>query len=157
VEEGKLAGREGVVKPSEERWPWPAVEKPQWDNLPSWAALFNRHDGCGLGSAMFDSGQKFTLTHSFVFCSIPALGSCGANNIRAHSSTVQTRTSLPRHLVCSSTLHFQNFIMGTDYYNLLGVTRDASDEDIKKAYKKMVRINSSLAPHPDLTSPNLRH
>lgn len=46
--------------------------------------------------------------------------------------------------------------MGTDYYKLLGVGRDASDEDIKKAYKKMVTINSSLAHHPHLTSLNLQ-
>lgn len=43
--------------------------------------------------------------------------------------------------------------MGTDYYKLLGVSKDASDEDIKKAYKKMVHIDFSLAHHPDLTSP----
>lgn len=29
--------------------------------------------------------------------------------------------------------------MGADYYKLLGVERNASDEEIKKAYKKMVR------------------
>lgn len=29
--------------------------------------------------------------------------------------------------------------MGTDYYKLLGVDRNASDDDIKKAYRKMVR------------------
>jgi len=29
--------------------------------------------------------------------------------------------------------------MGTDYYKLLGVSRDASEDDLKKAYKKMVR------------------
>ena len=35
---------------------------------------------------------------------------------------------------------------------LLGVGRDASDKDIKKAYKKMVWIYSSLAHQPDLTT-----
>jgi len=28
--------------------------------------------------------------------------------------------------------------MGADYYKLLGITKDATEDDIKKAYKKMV-------------------
>ena len=35
--------------------------------------------------------------------------------------------------------------MGKDYYGLLGVSKDATDDEIKKAYKKMVRISDSSA------------
>ena len=48
--------------------------------------------------------------------------------------------------------------MGTDYYKLLGVSKDASEDDIKKAYKKMVRYDYfSLAQHFLLIVLNSRH
>ncbi len=37
--------------------------------------------------------------------------------------------------------------MGKDYYKLLGVAKGASDEEIKKAYKKMVRQESCYGFH----------
>ena len=43
--------------------------------------------------------------------------------------------------------------MGSDYYKLLGVTKDADDNEIKKAYKKMV-CNIHLATF-DLILTNL--
>jgi len=33
--------------------------------------------------------------------------------------------------------------MGTDYYKLLNVDKTATDDEIKKAYKKMVRLTST--------------
>ena len=38
--------------------------------------------------------------------------------------------------------------MGQDYYKLLGIDRNASEEDIKKAYKKMV---GPIVPETRLT------
>lgn len=42
----------------------------------------------------------------------------------------------PQHTLHSTSLF--TFIMGADYYKLLGISKDASEEDLKKAYKKMV-------------------
>ena len=80
------------------------------------------------------------------------------------SSSRQSRTcyATPGHITLTSALitatlssyHTNNFvpffftsIMGADYYKLLGVSSDASDEDIKKAYKKMVRPLLLLISH----------
>ena len=47
--------------------------------------------------------------------------------------------------------------MGKDYYKLLGVDRGASDDDIKKAYKKMVIVFpvAYSAPYVAHTNPNI--
>jgi DnaJ family protein B protein 4 len=42
--------------------------------------------------------------------------------------------------------------MGADYYKLLGIDKNASEEDIKKAYKKMVShwsFFSLIVANPD--------
>jgi len=36
--------------------------------------------------------------------------------------------------------------MGADYYKLLGVDKSAGDDDVKKAYKKMVGCYSLYRP-----------
>jgi len=41
--------------------------------------------------------------------------------------------------------------MGQDYYKLLGIDRNASEEEIKKAYKKMVS-----RPHPETHFTHIR-
>lgn len=42
--------------------------------------------------------------------------------------------------------------MGTDYYKLLGIDKSASDEEVKKAYKKMVStVSSRFVRTPGLT------
>src|SRR6476661_5856387 len=40
--------------------------------------------------------------------------------------------------------------MATDYFGVLGVTRDASDSDIKRAYRKMARdLHPDVNPDPE--------
>jgi preprotein translocase subunit Sec63 len=41
--------------------------------------------------------------------------------------------------------------MGLDYYKLLGISKNASDDEVKKAYKKMVRNQRSTVAFDTLT------
>lgn len=67
------------------------------------------------------------------------------------SSTLQHKslsyTLLYILLLCITIL--PTIICDTDYYNILGVSRDASDSDIKRAYRKL-----SLKYHPDKAGSN---
>lgn len=42
--------------------------------------------------------------------------------------------------------------MGTDYYKLLGIDKSAGEDEVKKAYKKMVRSLIFLPLYLSLTS-----
>ena len=67
------------------------------------------------------------------------------NNLFLESSYSLFIKKEPATSFLTIVLHsFKDREMGKDYYKILGVGRDASDDDIKKAYRKM-----ALKYHPD--------